>query len=153
MTEEQFDIHEPYRCYVFMMLMFDCHNCKRYFEIDPAYGEPYGWEWFHNASDQAWRAGWYVAPKPSKRLVAALLPLPGVRREARLACTGLPPMKTLVRRVFCIQPKSPNHALQRTAPRVTAPASGLRLSPTVQAPRRAPQSLSLESLGVTAHVS
>src|SRR4051812_31521929 len=42
---------------------------------------------------------------------------------------------------------TPNHALQRTAPRVTAAASGLRLSPTAQPPRRAPQSLSLGSLG------
>jgi hypothetical protein len=41
----------------------------------------------------------------------------------------------------------PNHALQRTAPHVTAAASGLRLSATVQPPRRAPRSLSLGSLG------
>ena len=46
----------------------------------------------------------------------------------------------------------PNHALQRTAPRVTVAASGLRLSPTTQLPRRAPQSLSLESLGDFAHL-
>ena len=62
MSEEEFDIHEPYRCYAFMMLMFDCHECKRYLDIYPPYGEPYGWEWFHNAADQAWRAGWYVPP-------------------------------------------------------------------------------------------
>jgi hypothetical protein len=43
--------------------------------------------------------------------------------------------------------RTPNHALQRTAPRVTAPASGLRLSPTAQGPRHAPPSLSLGSLG------
>jgi len=43
--------------------------------------------------------------------------------------------------------ESPNHALQRTAPHVTAAASGLRLSPTMQPPRRAPRSLSLGSLG------
>ena len=42
---------------------------------------------------------------------------------------------------------TPNQALQRTAPRVTAPASGLRLAPTAQVPRRAPQSLSFWSLG------
>jgi hypothetical protein len=39
--------------------------------------------------------------------------------------------------------RTPNHALQRTAPHVTAAASDLRLSPTVQPPCRAPRSLSL----------
>ena len=43
-----------------MMLMFDCHDCRRYLEIEPLYGETYGWEWFHNAAEQAWQAGWYV---------------------------------------------------------------------------------------------
>ena len=38
----------------------------------------------------------------------------------------------------------PNHALQRTAPCVTAPAPR---SPTAQEPRRTPLSLSLGSLG------
>ena len=45
-------------------------------------------------------------------------------------------------------PKSPNHALQRTAPCVTAPASAATFPPTVQVPRRTPRSLSLGSLGV-----
>ena len=40
--------------------------------------------------------------------------------------------------------KSPNHALQRTAPGVTAPAPR---RPAAQEPRRPPQSLSLGSLG------
>ena len=44
--------------------------------------------------------------------------------------------------------KSPNQALQRTAPCVTAPASTAALPPTMQVPRRTPRSLSLESLGV-----
>ena len=43
--------------------------------------------------------------------------------------------------------KSPNHALQRTAPHVTAPASAAALPPTMQVPRRAPRSLSLGSFG------
>ncbi len=43
---------------------------------------------------------------------------------------------------------TPNQALQRTAPHVTAAASSLRLSATMQPPRRAPRSLSLRSLGV-----
>ena len=42
-------------------------------------------------------------------------------------------------------PTSPNHALQRTAPGVTAPAPR---RPAAQEPRRPPQSLSLGSLGV-----
>ena len=42
-----------------------------------------------------------------------------------------------------------NNALQRTATAVTAPASGLRLSPTAQEPRQPPRSLSLGSLGVS----
>ena len=41
----------------------------------------------------------------------------------------------------------PNHALQRTAPCVTAPASTAALPPTMQVPRRTPLSLSLGSLG------
>ena len=44
--------------------------------------------------------------------------------------------------------KSPNHALQRTAPCVTAPASAAAFPPTMQVPRRTPLSLSLGSLGV-----
>ena len=46
-----------------------------------------------------------------------------------------------------IERHAPNHSLQRTAPHVTAAASGLRLSAPMQAPRRAPRSLSLGSLG------
>ena len=42
---------------------------------------------------------------------------------------------------------TPNHALQRTAPHVTAPASAAAFPPTVQVPRHAPRSLSLGSLG------
>ena len=45
---------------------------------------------------------------------------------------------------------TPNHALQRTAPHVTAPAPR---RPTAQEPRRAPRSLSLGSLGVLAPLS
>ena len=44
--------------------------------------------------------------------------------------------------------ETPNHALQRTATAVTAPASCLRLSPTMQGPRQPQRSLSLGSLGV-----
>ena len=43
---------------------------------------------------------------------------------------------------------TPNHALQRTRAAVTAPASGLRLSPPAQGPRQPRGSLSLGSLGV-----
>src|SRR2546423_686803 len=41
-----------------------------------------------------------------------------------------------------------NHALQRTAPCVTAPASAAALPPAMQLPRRTPRSLSLGSLDV-----
>src|SRR5438067_6567554 len=41
-----------------------------------------------------------------------------------------------------------NHALQRTAPCVTAPASAAALPPAMQVPRRTPRSLSLGSLDV-----
>ena len=47
--------------------------------------------------------------------------------------------------------ETPNHALQRTAPCVTAPASTAAFPPTVQVPCRTPLSLSLGSLGVLAH--
>jgi hypothetical protein len=40
-----------------------------------------------------------------------------------------------------------NHALQRTAPCVTAPASTAAFPPAMQVPRRTPRSLSLGSLG------
>ena len=50
--------------------------------------------------------------------------------------------------MICIQPTSPNHALQRTAPCVTAPASTTAFPPAMQVPRRPPPSLSLGSLGV-----
>ena len=43
--------------------------------------------------------------------------------------------------------RTPNHALQRTAPCVTAPASTAALPPAMQVPRRTPRSLSLGSLG------
>ena len=46
----------------------------------------------------------------------------------------------------------PNHALQRTAPCVTAPASTAAFPPTMQVPRRTPLSLSLGSLGDFAHL-
>ncbi len=46
-------------------------------------------------------------------------------------------------------PATPNHALQRTAPYVTAPASTAAFPPTMQVPRRTPRSLSLGSLGGT----
>ena len=49
---------------------------------------------------------------------------------------------------FLQSTEAPNHALQRTAPAVTAAASSLRLSPTAQPPRQPPPSLSLGSLGV-----
>ena len=48
--------------------------------------------------------------------------------------------------------RTPNHALQRTAPCVTAPASAAAFPPTVQVPRRTPRSLSLGSLGDLPHV-
>ena len=52
---------------------------------------------------------------------------------------------------FICNPATPNHALQRTAPCVTAPASTAAFPPAMQVPRRTPQSLSLGSLGDSAH--
>jgi len=51
------------------------------------------------------------------------------------------------------QSATPNHALQRTAPCVTAPASTAAFPPTTQVPRRTPLSLSLGSLGVATRPS
>jgi len=42
---------------------------------------------------------------------------------------------------------TPNQALQRTAPCVTAPASAAAFPPAMQVPRRTPRSLSLGSFG------
>ncbi len=44
-------------------------------------------------------------------------------------------------------PRQNEHALQRTAPCVTAPASAAAFPPAVQVPRRTLRSLSLGSLG------
>ena len=49
---------------------------------------------------------------------------------------------------FMTTAATPNHALQRTAPCVTAPASAAAFPPAMQVPRRTPLSLSLGSLGV-----
>ena len=46
-----------------------------------------------------------------------------------------------------VNPTSPNHALQRTAPHVTAPASAAAFPPAMQEPRQPRPSLSLGSLG------
>ena len=62
MTEERFEIRDPYRCYAFMVLLFDCHDCRRVFSGDPPYPVNADWQWFHDAAEQAWRSGWYVAP-------------------------------------------------------------------------------------------
>ena len=62
------------------------------------------------------------------------------------------PFPTRTPQAVAIQPRTPNHALQRTAPGVTAPASTAAFPPTMQVPRRAPRSLSLRSLGVAAHL-
>ena len=48
---------------------------------------------------------------------------------------------------FLQSAEAPNHALQRTAPCVTAPASTAAFPPATQVPRRTPRSLSLGSLG------
>ena len=74
MTEEEFDIHEPYRCYAFLVLMFDCKECQRYLEIQPPFDEVEGWQWFHDAADQAWRAGWYVNVAPDLSSLLCLCP-------------------------------------------------------------------------------
>ena len=83
---------------------------------------------------------------------------------AVLSRTGLPrvPKSSLLPKPFllCLTsdmastqssriPATPNHALQRTAPCVTAPASTAAFPPAMQVPRRTPQSLSLGSLGVS----
>ncbi len=47
---------------------------------------------------------------------------------------------------------TPNHALQRTAPAVTLAASAAALPPAMQPARQPPQSLSLGSLGDSAHL-
>jgi hypothetical protein len=49
---------------------------------------------------------------------------------------------------MCLLNQSPNHALHRTAPCVTAPASAAAFPPAMQVPRRTPRSLSLGSLGL-----
>jgi|GEM_PF-4378330 len=56
--------------------------------------------------------------------------------------TNYPEMK-----LYPEAPETPNHALQRTTPCVTAPASAAAFPPTKQVPRRTPLSLSLRSLG------
>ena len=55
---------------------------------------------------------------------------------------------SFVARALSANNVTPNHAIQRTAPCVTAPASTATFPPTMQVPRRTPQSLILFSLGV-----
>src|SRR5215210_590596 len=63
----------------------------------------------------------------------------------RTASSGLRPASLLSRETQMTE--TANHALQRTAPCVTAPASAAAFPPTMQVPRRTPRSLSLGSLG------
>ena len=63
---------------------------------------------------------------------------------------GLTGIEAFLRPSFNANSNAPNHALQRTATAVTAPASCLRLSHAAQEPRQPPRSLSLGSLGVLA---
>ena len=81
---------------------------------------------------------------------------PGVARRscAQVTATGgsLPvPSQRFGRQsaILSTQAATPNHALQRTAPCVTPPASAAAFPPTMQVPRRTPLSLSLGSLGAS----
>jgi len=60
------------------------------------------------------------------------------------------PFSTRTPQAVAIQPRTPNHALQRTRVSVTPAASSLRLSPAAQQSRPSRVSLSLRSLGVLA---
>jgi hypothetical protein len=51
-----------------------------------------------------------------------------------------------------MRPETPNQALPRTAPGVTAAASATTLPPTRQMPRRTPRSLRLGSSGVATRI-
>jgi hypothetical protein len=53
--------------------------------------------------------------------------------------------------VFPQSNEAPDHALQRTAPRVTLAASAAAFPPAVQPARQPPPSLSLGSLGAFMH--
>ena len=72
-------------------------------------------------------------------------------RRSRASISRLPPIgRAFQHHVSHPKPRmtaTPNHALQRTAPCVTAPASATAFPPTMQVPRRTPPSLSLGSLG------
>ena len=68
-----------------------------------------------------------------------------VARESR--CSTPPDPSIITRRLSRQMTAAPNHALQRTAPCVTAPASTAAFPPAMQVPRRTPLSLSLRSLG------
>ena len=79
---------------------------------------------------------------------SSLVPKP-VRSISTFTTTLLCFVRPVATRPFMMRllnPTWPNHALQRTAPCVTAPASAAALPPTMQVPRRTPRSLSLGSL-------
>ena len=83
------------------------------------------------------------------------MPAPVDYEEACVLCELPSRIGSYQQRVWCQSStlrlprmnQSPNHALQRTAPCVTAPASTAAFPPAMQVPRRTPRSLSLGSLG------
>ena len=91
--------------------------------------------------------GFLPAPQPP----SAALPSAEQRSLPLAAAPSAAPVFT--RRSAATRPRwrnsngTPNQALQRTAPGVTAPASATAFPPTMQGPRRPPQSLSLGSFG------
>ena len=90
----------------------------------------------------------------SSRVQRASSRVQRVSSRVQLASVGLQRVSSRARasrplvHVSTESERTPNHALQRTAPAVTLAASGLRLSPTMQPARQPPPSLSLGSLGV-----
>jgi hypothetical protein len=60
-TADEFDIHEPFRQYVFTFLLFDCHRCKKTFSGEPPYSAAADCQWFEDTAEEARKAGWCVS--------------------------------------------------------------------------------------------
>ena len=79
--------------------------------------------------------------------------LAGLRSSAfRAACSIVRAFHPMILDSISAQSTSPNHALQRTAPAVTARASTAAFPPAMHGPRQPPPSLSLGSLGVSSRL-
>lgn len=63
MTEDpELEFTDPYEVYFYMLLMFDCHACKKLFMFEEREGPDGTWRWFRDGALAGRNGGWYVSP-------------------------------------------------------------------------------------------